>query len=208
MELGTVLGFALAVIVLNLVPGPGMMFILAHGISGGRRSGVVAASGMATGATVHTALAAFGLSALLRAAPGALDAIRLIGACFLLYLAVKTYWSTRHAVALAPEGNGPSIRRTYVSAVLTNLANPKVILFYLAFLPQFLIHGGWPVAAQILTLGSVYVVIGIVMDCSVGLAAGTFSALLQSRPAVQRSLKRLSAAIFGGLAVRLLAARP
>jgi threonine/homoserine/homoserine lactone efflux protein len=92
-----------------------------------------------------------------------------------------------------------------VTAVLTNLANPKVVLFYLAFVPQFLEPHGWPIAPQILVLGALVVLIGLVMDSGVAVAAGTFAHLLISRPAVQRGLKRASAAIFGGLAVRLLA---
>ncbi|MEV5967125.1 LysE family translocator [Kribbella sp. NPDC051952] len=203
MDTAAVLGFALACVVLNIVPGPGMMFIIAHGISGGRRSGVVAATGMASGVVVHTVLAAAGLSALLRAAPYALDAIRIVGGLFLLYLAINALRSAR-AVTPAEPGRKTSLRRTYLSAVLTNLANPKVVLFYLAFLPQFLTPHGWPVSTQILILGAVVIVIGLVMDSAIGLMSGTFSALLLRRPAFERRLKRLSGAIFGGLALRLL----
>ncbi|GAA1573699.1 LysE family translocator [Kribbella sancticallisti] len=200
-----VLGFALACVILNVVPGPGMMFIVAHGISGGRRSGVMAAAGMASGTVVHTVLAALGLSALLRAAPFALDAVRIAGAVFLLYLAVNALRSAR-ATAAQPNqvGARKSLRRTYLSAILTNLANPKVVLFYLAFVPQFLTPHGWAVSTQILVLGAVLIAIGLVMDGVVGLMSGTFSALLLQRPAFERWLKRISGVIFGGLALRLL----
>jgi len=204
MEPGLVLGFAIAVVVLNVVPGPGMMFIVAHGITGGRRAGIVAAAGMASGTVVHTALAALGLSALIRSAPTALHAIRVGGACFLVYLAVKTLRSASRDAQAASRDLHPSLRRTYASAVLTNLANPKVIAFYLAFVPQFLTDGGWPIAGQIAVLGAVITVIGLLMDCLVGVAAGAFSDLLQARPSIQRSLKRVSAAVFGGLAVRMI----
>lgn len=199
------LGFAMAVVVLNVVPGPGMMFIVAHGISGGRRSGVVAAMGMASGTVVHTVLAALGLSALLRAAPFALDAVRIAGGLFLLYLAINALRSARAASRVGSVEARKPLRRTYLSAMLTNLANPKVVLFYLAFVPQFLTPNGWPVSAQILALGSVLIGIGLVMDCAIGLMTGTFSALLLRRPAFERWLKRISGLIFGGLALRLLA---
>jgi len=202
MQLTTMVAFAGACLVLNLVPGPGMMFIVAHGIAGGRRAGVVAAAGMATGTVVHTAAATLGLSALLRAAPVALDVVRLAGAVVLIYLAITALRSAKTTTDTATVTRR-SLRRTYVSAVLTNLANPKVVLFYLAFVPQFLTIGGWPTAAQILVLGAILVLIGIIMDTAVGLAAGAFSALLLRRPAVQRTLKRASAAIFGALAIRL-----
>jgi threonine/homoserine/homoserine lactone efflux protein len=204
MDLTTLLAFAGACVVLNLVPGPGMMFILAHGITGGRRSGLVAAAGMASGTVIHTAAAALGLSALLRAAPMALDVVRVVGALVLVYLAIAALRSARTGAPMTAKGPKRSLRKTYISAVLTNLANPKVVLFYLAFVPQFLEPHGWPVASQITVLGSLVVLIGLVMDSGVGLAAGTFSSVLANRPAVQRGLKRASAAIFGGLAVRLL----
>ncbi|ADB31811.1 Lysine exporter protein (LYSE/YGGA) [Kribbella flavida DSM 17836] len=203
MSATTVLGFALACVLLNLVPGPGMMFIVAHGLGGGRRAGVTAALGMASGTVVHTVVAALGLSALLQAAPFALELVRVGGAVFLLYLAVSAFRSARAAAALtAPPRK--SLRRTYLSAVLTNLANPKVVLFYLAFLPQFLTAGGWPGPVQILLLGAVLVLIGLVMDCGVGVAAGALSAVLVRRPGFERGLKRVAGAVFGGLAVRLL----
>jgi threonine/homoserine/homoserine lactone efflux protein len=204
MDLNVALGFALACVVLNVVPGPGMMFIVAHGISGGRRSGVAAALGMASGTLVHTVLAALGLSALLRAAPFALDAVRIAGAVFLLYLAVNALRTARTAARSGPPEARKSLRRTYLSAVLTNLANPKVVLFYLAFVPQFLTPHGWPVSTQILALGSVLIAIGLVMDGLIGLMSGTFSSLLLRRPAFERWLKRISGVIFGGLALRLL----
>jgi len=196
MEPTVVLGCALACVLLNLVPGPGMMFIIARGIAGGRRAGVISALGMATGMAVHTVVAALGLSALLSAAPAALDAVRIGGALLLLYLAISTLRST-HREPVDTRG-----RRTYLAAVLTNLANPKVILFYLAFVPQFITAGGWPTGLQILVLGAMLVVIGLVMDCAIGLMAGTFSEFLLRRTAIQNWIKRVSAAILGGLAVR------
>ena len=81
----------------------------------------------------------------------------------------------------APDG---SLRRTYLSAILNNLANPKVVLFFLAFVPQFITPGGWATSTQILVLGGVLIVIGIIVDCAVGVAAGTFSAILRARPAM------------------------
>lgn len=151
----------------------------------------ITAHGMASGTVVHTVAAALGLSALLRVAPYALDTVRIIGAFVLLYLAITTWRSARRATDTAVARPRRSMRRTYGAAVLTNLANPKVVLSYLAFVPQFLTPRG------------ILVVLGLIMDCMIGLAAGTFSALLSRRPSFQRWLKRTSAAIFSGLALRL-----
>ncbi len=208
MDPSLLLAFAAACAVISLVPGPDMMFIMANGIARGRAAGVVAAAGMSTGLAVHTVAAALGLGALLSAAPVALDTVRLVGAVFLVYLAVTTLRSAKDVASTAPARfGGRTLRRTYVMATLVNLANPKVILFYLAFLPQFLTEGGWAVPAQFLVMGALLIVIGFSVDASVGLAAGALSALLLRRPAVRRWLNRVSAAIFGGLAVRLVVDR-
>jgi threonine/homoserine/homoserine lactone efflux protein len=208
MDLSIMLAFALACLVISLVPGPDMMFIMANGIARGRSAGVVAAAGMSTGIAGHTIAAALGLGALLQAAPVALEAVRIAGAVFLVYLAITTLRSAKDVATTAPaKFGGRSLRRTYVMAMLVNLSNPKVVLFYVAFLPQFLTEGGWPVPVQFLVMGAMLIVIGFAVDATVGFASGTLSSVLVRRPAVQRWLNRVSAAIFGGLAVRLVADR-
>jgi threonine/homoserine/homoserine lactone efflux protein len=208
MDLSIVLAFAVACVVISVVPGPDMMFIMANGIARGRAAGVVAAAGMSTGIMGHTIAAALGLGALLQAAPVALEAVRIAGAVFLVYLAITTLRSAKDVATTAPEKfGGRSLRRTYVMAMLVNLSNPKVVLFYVAFLPQFVTVGGWPVPIQFLVMGAILIMIGFCVDAAVGLAAGTLSAVLLRKPAVQRWLNRVSAAIFGGLAVRLVVDR-
>jgi len=208
MDLSTMLAFAVACLVISVVPGPDMAFIMANGIARGRAAGVVAAAGMSTGIVGHTVAAALGLGMLLQAAPVALEAVRIAGAVFLVYLAITTLRSAKDVATTAPaKFGGRSLRRTYVMATLVNLSNPKVVLFYVAFLPQFLTEGGWPAPAQFLVMGAILIVIGFAVDATVGFAAGTLSTVLVRRPAVQRWLNRVSAAIFGGLAVRLVADR-
>lgn len=208
MEFSIVLAFALACLVISVVPGPDMMFIMANGIARGRGAGVVAAAGMSTGLLGHTIAAALGLGALLQAAPIALEVVRVAGAVFLVYLAVTTLRSAKDVAKAAPARFGErSLRRTFVMATLVNLSNPKVVLFYIAFFPQFVTEGGWPVPVQFLVMGGILIFTGFLVDASVGLASGTLSNLLLRRPGVQRWLNRVSAAIFGGLAVRLVADR-
>lgn len=208
MDLSIILAFAVACVVISVVPGPDMMFIMANGIARGRAAGVVAAAGMSTGMAGHTVAAALGLGALLQAAPVALETVRIAGAVFLVYLAITTLRSAKDVAATAPaKFGGRSLRRTYMMATLVNLSNPKVVLFYVAFLPQFVTLGGWPVPVQFLVMGAMLITIGFCVDATVGLAAGTLSAVLLRRPTIQKWLNRVSAAIFGGLAVRLVADR-
>ncbi|MEV6226910.1 LysE family translocator [Saccharopolyspora shandongensis] len=202
MDLGIVLAFIGAAAVISLVPGPDMMFILANGISSGPRGGVVAALGMSSGIVVHTVVAALGLTAIFQAVPVALEVVRIAGVVFLLYLAVQSWRaSAMPEVQAAP---ARSLRRIYALAVLTNVSNPKVILFYLAFVPQFVsTQAAWPIPVQLLALGGLLVVVGISVDASVGVTSGWLSNVLLRRRAIQRWLDRTAAVVFGALALRL-----
>jgi threonine/homoserine/homoserine lactone efflux protein len=202
-----VLAFVVATALLSLAPGPDMLFVIANGVAGGKRAGVVAALGMSTGLAVHTLAAALGLSLLLSAAPEALAAVRLGGGAVLLYLAVTTWRSSRRAggasVTARPRR---SLRRTYLMATLTNLANPKVILFYLAFVPQFLTTeaGAWPVAVQMVVLGTVFIVVGLCVDGPAGVLSGLVSDKVLARPRLRQRMEQGSALVFAGLGARLV----
>ncbi|TCO42274.1 threonine/homoserine/homoserine lactone efflux protein [Kribbella antiqua] len=209
MELSIVLGFLVAVFLVSIVPGPDMLFIVANAAVGGRRAGVVAAAGMSTGLAVHTVAAALGLGALIQAAPQVLNGVRIAGAAFLLYLAYLTWRASRQEVgSVEPDVELPrrTLRRTYLLATLTNLANPKVILFFLAFVPQFLSTGAgsWPVTVQLLVLGAIFIAVGFPVDASAGLLAGSLtSKFLGAGGKVRRRLERVSAGVFAALAARL-----
>ncbi|WP_350275172.1 LysE family translocator [Kribbella sp. HUAS MG21] len=210
MDLSVMLGFLVAVFLVSIVPGPDMLFIVANAAAGGRRTGVVAAAGMSTGLAVHSVAAALGLGALIQAAPQVLNGVRIAGAAFLLYLAYLTWRASGQELTTedTPQLPRRTLRRTYVLATLTNLANPKVILFYLAFVPQFVTtgSGSWPVTLQFLVLGAVFIMVGFPVDAGAALLAGTLTErLLRTGSRVRRRLERITAAIFAGLAARLAA---
>jgi threonine/homoserine/homoserine lactone efflux protein len=186
---------------LNLTPGPDMLFCLASGVAGGRRAGIVAALGVASGAAVHTLAAALGLAGLLLAFPLAFEAIRWAGAAYLAWLAVRT-WRDRPA-GPATEQAHVSLREVYLRGMLTNLLNPKVALFFLALLPQFIRPEAGPVAIQALVLGSLMNVTGTVVNAAVGASAGTIGRLLRRWPAIARLQNRVVGGIFMALAARL-----
>jgi threonine/homoserine/homoserine lactone efflux protein len=209
MDVSVVASFVAAAFVISVVPGPDMLFIVANAAVGGRRAGVVAAAGMSTGLAVHTVAAALGLGALIQAAPSVLTGVRIAGAGFLLYLAVTTWRASRKEPEVGevqvPER---SLGKTYLMATLTNLANPKVVLFYLAFVPQFLSTGAgsWPATVQLLVLGAVFISVGFPVDATAGMLAGGFTErFLRAGSSFRRRLDRVCAAIFAGLAARLAA---
>jgi threonine/homoserine/homoserine lactone efflux protein len=202
-----VFGFLVAALVISVVPGPDMLYVLGTGVTSGPRAGVLAALSISAGLVVHTTAAALGLSALLRAAPVVFEALRVVGAVYLGYLAVAALRASRRGSAQAVTAAPPrrSLRRVFLVGFATNLANPKVILFYLALFPQFIDpDAGLPSAAQFAVLGVLFIAVGLVVDASVGLAAGRLAVLFRRRPAVRRWLDRMCAALFGALAVRLV----
>jgi threonine/homoserine/homoserine lactone efflux protein len=137
MDLTTLGFFLLATITLNLTPGPDMLYVIARSVGQGRKAGVVSALGIGAGTLVHMFAVALGLAALLRSVPMAYDAVKYGGAAYLLYLGVRMFLSkgrTEGETRLRKE----RYRRVFAQGVVTNVLNPKVALFFLAFLPQFL----------------------------------------------------------------------
>jgi len=194
--------FLTAVVALALTPGPDMLYVASRSLGQGRAAGVLSAFGVITGTFVHLGAAALGLSGLFRYAPVAYDAVRYAGAAFLLYLAWKALAGGHDLGAArgrAPAGRG----RVYVEGVLTNLLNPKVALFYIGFLPQFVDPGRGSVALQVLVLGSVLNGLGLAVKVAVALAAGGIGDWLARRPRVRLAQRWLTAAVLAALALRI-----
>ncbi|MBD0424436.1 LysE family translocator [Streptomyces sp. TRM S81-3] len=200
--------FLVAAFALCITPGPDMMFIVAVGGRGGPRAGVMAAFGVACAMLVHSVAAALGLSALFTTLPTLYHVLRWAGAAYLLYLAVKAFRdrSVPGEESAAPGGAG--MRRAFWQGAITNLLNPKVILFNVAFLPQFVDPSLGHVPGQLLLLGGTLVVMGFLWDGCVGLLSGRLGGLLRRSARLNRWLNIASGTVFTGLAVRLLAASP
>jgi threonine/homoserine/homoserine lactone efflux protein len=196
----TLLAFIPAGLALNLTPGADMMFCLGQGLKSGRRAAMAANFGIALGGMVHTLLAALGLGALVAAHPGAFEAIRWLGVGYLLWLAIGALRSSPFAddAQVAPT----STARAFWQGLMVNLLNPKVILFILAFLPQF-VEPSRPILPQFLTLGVVFSVGGLVVNGAVGMFAGSIGQRLARSAGLAKWLSRISATIFGALALRL-----
>ncbi|AWD22665.1 LysE family translocator [Fuscovulum blasticum] len=199
VDLLTLAAFIPAGLALNLTPGADMMFVLAQGLRGGPRAGMMANLGIAAGCLVHVAVAALGLAALLKAHPAAFEAIRWAGVAYLLWLAVK---SLRAGPARPGAVAAASLPRIFREALVVNLLNPKVALFILAFLPQF-VDPSRPVLPQFAVLGLVFNLGGLLVNGAVALTAAGLGARLARSAALSRGLGRVSAGIFALLALRL-----
>lgn len=193
------LAFVPAALALNLTPGADMLFCLGQGLRSGRSSAVAASAGISAGGMVHVALAGLGLSAALAAMPALFDVIRWLGVGYLLYLA----WGALRQPVLSVDLPAAPARRAFWDGFLVNLTNPKVILFVLAFVPQFVDPAAGSVLGQFLIFGLVLGLGGFVVNGLIGIFAGQAGRRLISSPTAARWLGRISSGIFAGLALRL-----
>ncbi|MEM1300848.1 MAG: LysE family translocator [Pseudomonadota bacterium] len=197
-EIATLVTFFGACIMLYLVPGADMMFTIASGAAGGPKAGIAAATGISAGVLVHVAATAAGLGALILAYPAAYDAIRYAGAAYLAFLAVQMW---RAGPETEEQTGARRIRRAFTRGFVTNILNPKVALFVVAFLPQFTDPAIGPIWQQILWLGVILGVGGIISDGAIGAAAGFAAGWLRR---VGGYMNKLVAIVFGGLAAKLV----
>lgn len=192
------LAFIPAALALNLTPGADMMFCLGQGLRAGARPAMAASAGISAGAFVHAAIAGLGLGAAVAHSPWVFDLIRWIGVAYLLWLA-RDALRMRH-----PSRTGHPLRagRAFRDGFIVNVTNPKVILFVLAFVPQFVDPAG-NVLGQFLIFGAVLGAGGLVINGAVGVFAGGLGRRLTGAPRLARGLGCVSAAIYTGLALRL-----
>ncbi|MCK0151809.1 LysE family translocator [Marivita sp. S6314] len=193
----TYVTFMGAAVLLYLTPGADMMFTIASGMRGGAASGIAAAGGIGLGVMGHVVIAAGGLAVLLLTYPIAYDALRYAGAAYLLWLAWHSWTDTTPPEQR--EGRR-DIWRAFRRGFLTNILNPKVGLFVLAFLPQFADPAIGPVWQQILLLGTLLAIGELATYCVLGAFAGLAATRIKR---ASRWMGKLSAIVFGGLAVRL-----
>lgn len=194
------IAYLVTVTVLMLTPGPDMLFCLATGLKSGPRAGFLAALGAASSEIIHISASAVGLAALFRAAPALFDLVRVLGACYLVLLGIRALRHRNDAIGAqaAEAGRG----RAYWRGLLTNLLNPKMALFSIAFLPQFVDPRTGAVAFQFFVLGTIFVTFEIVVDGTVGFMAGRLSNFLESRRA-RRNLNVTAGSVYLGLAARV-----
>lgn len=192
---------------LNVTPGPDMLYIAARSTSEGRASGVASALGIGAGTLVHITLVAAGLAALLRAVPAAYLIVKIAGGLYLIYLGVRAWRRTVQSTALdAPSPAG--LWTVFRQGVITNVLNPKVALFFVAFLPQFIDPSRGNAALQVVALGILFDVQGTIVNLIVAIAASRAAAHLAAHGRTRTMLERGTGVVFIGLGARLLASGP
>ena len=202
----TLVAYTAACLVLFVTPGPDMSLILAKTIGGGRSAGMATVLGTSTGCIVHSVLAALGISALVAASPTAFLALKAVGAVYLLWLAID---AIRHGSSLSPAATATGERlrfwRTYLLGLTVNLSNPKIILFFVTFLPQFIATGDPAAAGKLLFLGIYFVIFTMPLAVIMILGAERVIGSLQANPRMMRTIDWVFAGVFGAFAVKILA---
>ena len=205
--LDTSLAFFGVALLLGFSPGPDNLFVLMQSAAHGRRAGFCLVLGLCCGLLVHTAAVALGVAALFAAAPAAFIALKLAGSAYLLYLAWQA-WRAPADTGLKEQAPPMKPWRMIARGAVMNLTNPKVILFFLAFLPQFVDPARGGVALQLCWLGFVFMLATLLSFGTITLCAAWLGAHLRRSAPAQRLLNRLCALVFSGLALRLALARP
>lgn len=199
--------FAVAVFVISITPGPDMTLFVGRALTEGRAAGLACMAGAMTGILIHTLLVALGLSALIVASPQAFMALKLFGVAYLVWLA---WQAVRHGSAFSPESAAAGPRRTlagnWARGLAINLLNPKILLFFMTFLPQFVSAGDPHAPQKLLFLGLLFIPLSLPVTVPMVLAADRLSAMLRRRPRVMRAVDWLFAGVFSAFAVRILTA--
>ncbi len=207
LTLAQTLAFLLAAVLITATPGPDNLMVLGMGMSRGRAQGIAFGLGCALGCLSHTLLAVVGVSALIAASPWAFTALKWAGGAYLVWLGVQALRST--GVARVQAGHAPtdSLRALFFKGMLANAINPKVVLFFLSFLPQFVVPAQGGVGLQLGLLGVLFTAQAALLFGLLGYFAGAIGGWLNRRPRAGLWLDRVAGAVFVGLGLRMILAR-
>ncbi|MBW9112820.1 LysE family translocator [Rhizobium cauense] len=197
------IAFLTAAVLLNLSPGPDMAFILGHTLKSGARTGFAALFGIWTGASLHVAMAAFGLSALLAASALAFSAVKWAGAIYLVWLGIQALRSKGEGGLVSAAKDVLPWSRVYRQGILVSLLNPKVAIFFLAFLPQFVVEGAGPTWLQLAVHGVLIIAVAAFIEPPLILAGGRLADLIKRKKSIGLWLDRGLGALLVALGVRL-----
>jgi threonine/homoserine/homoserine lactone efflux protein len=205
-DLSVILTFALAGFVLAVTPGPDMALFVSRTMNFGRAHGFAAVLGTSTGIAVHTALVAFGISVLIVAAPAAFWALKIVGALYLVWLAVQAVRSGGGLLVTRAAGRMPTLLQSYFTGLAINLTNPKVALFFVTFLPQFISADDPAAASKLLFLGVEFIIVSLPVVIATVLFAEWLTRTLRDNQWVTRALNWSFATVFLAFAATILLA--
>jgi threonine/homoserine/homoserine lactone efflux protein len=195
--------FALAALMLNLTPGNDMLYVAARSTSQGVRAGIISSLGIMVGCMVHIIAAVVGISAIIAESAVAFNIIKYLGAAYLIYLGIRSILSKKKSIQIKKELTPLSNRKIFLQGVITNVLNPKVALFFLAFLPQFIHAGSKDAPWQILFLGVWFNIGGTLVNIAVSMLFGKIGRWLSQSPRFVQWQERITGAMLVGLGIKV-----
>lgn len=199
----TLISFSIATLALAISPGPDNIYVLTQSLINGTKSGVATTAGLISGCIVHTTLLAFGISAIITASESLFYGIKVLGACYLLYLAYMVFKSD-HSILLSDDAPKRSYWMLFKTGVIMNLVNPKVMIFFLAFFPGFLWEKDGNTVVQFYILGAVFMAVSFFVFSGIALLAGRISDFITEQKGVGIVLKWLQIVVFVGIALYII----
>ncbi|MBU1168461.1 MAG: LysE family translocator [Proteobacteria bacterium] len=203
IPIDSLIPFFMASLLLALVPGPDNIFVMTQSALHGKLSGLVVTLGLCTGLVVHTTAVAFGVAAVFKASALAFTMLKSIGAAYLIYLAYQAFRASAADIKGDKEGQ-LSLRKLYVRGIIMNITNPKVSIFFLAFLPQFADPKKGSLTIQMIVLGNIFILATILIFGIISLMAGALGQWLTRSTRAQIYMNRMAGTVFGCLALKLI----
>ena len=195
--------FIAASFLLCLAPGPDNIYVLTQGMTKSKKAAIVTTLGLTSGIIIHTSAAAFGISVIFQTSELAFNLVKYIGAAYLLYIAYQAFRHRNDKLDLSVQDSSNELKKMYAKGFIMNILNPKVSIFFLAFLPQFVNPQLGSVPMQMIILGLVFMALTIVVFSSIGIAGNMLSSKLMKNPSISKILNILTSFVLGALAVKL-----
>ncbi len=203
IELTNLYMFIAASFLLCLAPGPDNIYVLTQGMTKSKKAAIVTTLGLTTGLIIHTSAAAFGISVIFQTSEIAFNIVKYVGAAYLLYIAYQAFKYRNEKLDLSVQNSSSELKKLYFKGFIMNILNPKVSIFFLAFLPQFVNTASGNVPMQMITLGGVFMVLTIVVFSSIGVAGNLLSSKLLEKPNIVKYMNVLTSFVLVSLGIKL-----
>ena len=203
IELTNLYMFIAASFLLCLAPGPDNIYVLTQGMTKSKKAAIVTTLGLASGLIIHTSAAAFGISVIFQTSEIAFNIVKFVGAAYLLYIAYQAFKYRNEPLDLSVQNSSKELKKLYVKGFIMNILNPKVSIFFLAFLPQFVTTANGNVPMQMVTLGAVFMALTIVVFSSIGIAGNLLSSKLLEKPSIVKYMNVLTSFVLVSLGIKL-----
>jgi len=203
IELTQLLLFIAASFLLCLAPGPDNIYVLTQGMTKSKKAAIITTFGLCTGLIIHTSAAALGISVIFQTSQMAFNIVKYAGAAYLLYIAYQAFKYRNEPLDLSVQNSSSELKKLFFKGFIMNILNPKVSIFFLAFLPQFVNTQAGNVPIQMITLGIIFMIMTVIVFSSIGIAANLLSSKLQKNPGIVKVMNILTSTVLVALGIKL-----